>query len=535
MKTKRIRIKTVVVFIFVQVLLSCSFSVHSDNPPALPHRFYGVVKNLDDHPVANGLVVRARLIDFNNHSSQNFTTTVSGSAYDFDTKISFQDGGGGAIIFFYVNEVNTTQSAVFIPGGNTELNLVYQVYDEGEQTPGGEPGPTGGPTNIVPTAHAGGPYIGYVNATITFNGSTSMDADGSIVGYRWDFTSDGVFDTDWTSTPIATHVYEHAGIYRATLQVKDNRSATDNDTADVTIKALLVIYASTEALNLIQMTFGLHFSVPFYAIDTNGDGMVDSFIDPNNLLTVVHTVRINGSFCFLLSTGQDIIPEFIWDSSANTIQLITFVPVVITETWIDPDAQEVLFVFSIEKSGWVYIQLTDPYPPTLYPNFTFTVQTTEGKSIPSSMVWRENGTICILDDPEVQYILTYRYTILPPVFNPPNGTLLHINTPSITITFFEEVTPIAATLENIDILAQLTTLDHKTIHFSPPAPLFDGTYVLRITVQDADGNTLTSSVTYTISSSKTLATDESWIIILLGVIVLFIVIILIILRLRLII
>ena len=60
-----------------------------------------------------------------------------------------------------------------------------------------------------PTAHAGGPYKGYVNASISLNGLKSKDSDGSIIGYRWDFTNDGTYDTDWLTRPnnhlIPTH------------------------------------------------------------------------------------------------------------------------------------------------------------------------------------------------------------------------------------------------------------------------------------------------------------------------------------------
>jgi hypothetical protein len=146
------------------------------------------------------------------------------------------------------------------------------------------------------------------------------------------------------------------------------------------------------------------------------------------------------------------------------------------------------------------------------------------------MIWRENGNICILDDPSVQYILTYGYTILPPVFNPLDGTILNIARPTITITFFEEIIPTITTLENNNVLDEFTTIDHKTFIYTPTSDLVDGTYTLSLTVQDDEGNTLMSTSTYTINIVKIPTREIPWLIITLIAIILFIVIILVILR-----
>jgi PKD repeat protein len=92
--------------------------------------------------------------------------------------------------------------------------------------------------NNPPTAKAGGPYSGYVDYEIIFNGSGSSDSDGSITGYRWDWNNDGIYDTGWSTSSIITNAYSSSGTYTVKLQVKDNDDALGNSTAIVTVKVL---------------------------------------------------------------------------------------------------------------------------------------------------------------------------------------------------------------------------------------------------------------------------------------------------------
>ena len=339
---------------------------------------------------------------------------------------------------------------------------------------------------------------------------------------------------DWSPTTTIIQSYEQTSNYIVKIQVADNDSAPDNDSTNVTIKINRTISASFQAMNLIRTSFNLSLPMPFSATDSDRDGIVDTFVDPNDLFSVVHVVTINGSVWFLLVLGNDTIPDFVWDTQANTTTLLPIVPVVKTETWIDPEAEEALIVFSIEKSGWMYITLPDPYPPEKYPKFTFSVKTTQNRTVAPDMIWRENGTIFIFDDPAEEYILRYGYTILPPIFNPSNGTILITTRPTITITYFENVTLIGATLQDEDILS-LTPIDQKTFTFTPDLALINGTYTMNVTALDNEGNELTSTSTFTIRKEIKTTTEVPWFIIILITVVLLIAVILIILRSRLII
>jgi PKD repeat protein len=89
---------------------------------------------------------------------------------------------------------------------------------------------SGPAVNLPPVAKANGPYSGSVNLPLGFSGAGSVDPDGSIVSYAWNF-GDGT-----TGTGLSTfHQYTTTGTYKAVLTVTDNKGAVDVDTANVTI------------------------------------------------------------------------------------------------------------------------------------------------------------------------------------------------------------------------------------------------------------------------------------------------------------
>jgi parallel beta-helix repeat protein len=76
-----------------------------------------------------------------------------------------------------------------------------------------------------------------VNQLVTFNASGSYDVDGSIVGYRWNFDNDEVYDTAWLETGITTHTFSTAQTAVVTLEVKDNGNSTSTFSTSVTVVA----------------------------------------------------------------------------------------------------------------------------------------------------------------------------------------------------------------------------------------------------------------------------------------------------------
>lgn len=88
------------------------------------------------------------------------------------------------------------------------------------------------PANQLPVARAGGPYNGTAGTAVALNGSTSSDADGTLVAYNWNF---GDNTTGTGAAP--THTYAAAGTYTVALTVTDNSGASHTASTTVTIAA----------------------------------------------------------------------------------------------------------------------------------------------------------------------------------------------------------------------------------------------------------------------------------------------------------
>jgi hypothetical protein len=87
--------------------------------------------------------------------------------------------------------------------------------------------------NAPPTAEAGANHVALVDEVITLDGSASSDADGTVVGWLWDF-GDGASGSGMT----VTHSYAGGGPVTITLTVTDDVGATGTDTAVVIVQTL---------------------------------------------------------------------------------------------------------------------------------------------------------------------------------------------------------------------------------------------------------------------------------------------------------
>jgi PKD repeat protein len=95
--------------------------------------------------------------------------------------------------------------------------------------PGGGGSPS--PENIPPTADLSlSDHEGYLGVSLVFDGSRSIDSDGYIKSWLWDFGDGSNGGGEKT-----THVYHAIGSYTVTLMVTDDDGATDTDSMTVEI------------------------------------------------------------------------------------------------------------------------------------------------------------------------------------------------------------------------------------------------------------------------------------------------------------
>jgi PKD repeat protein len=83
--------------------------------------------------------------------------------------------------------------------------------------------------NEPPIANSGGPYEGFVNESVYFDGSNSNDVDGQIMIYNWSYGDGNYGYSEY-------HEYTEAEIYSVTLTVKDGGGKYASDKTTVTIR-----------------------------------------------------------------------------------------------------------------------------------------------------------------------------------------------------------------------------------------------------------------------------------------------------------
>jgi parallel beta-helix repeat protein len=107
-------------------------------------------------------------------------------------------------------------------------------------------------SNLPPIANAGGPYTGFINEKINFNGADSYDDDGHIVEYLWDF-GDGTLGTGKSQK----HTFSNPGNYSIKLTVTDNNGLISKD-----ITYSIVLQSINESSNS-EGFLGFNIEVPF--------------------------------------------------------------------------------------------------------------------------------------------------------------------------------------------------------------------------------------------------------------------------------
>ena len=140
---------------------------------------------------------------------------------------------------------------------------------------------------------------------VTFTGSTSTDADGTIVAYLWTF-GDG---SPTSTTPDPSHTFAAPGNYSVTLTVTDDEGAQHTATTTVTVAANL---APTAAASATPTSGKVPLAVAFSSAGSSdsdgtiasyawtfGDGGTSTAANPSRTYTVA------GSFTATLTVTDD--------------------------------------------------------------------------------------------------------------------------------------------------------------------------------------------------------------------------------------
>ena len=130
-----------------------------------------------------------------------------------DLQYSFDCDGDGN--FEVGPQAGSTTTCTF-PGGKETVLVGVQVDDQDGGVAQGSVTVTVA-VNKPPTADAGDDQTVDEAETVLFDGTASVDEDGNIVRYEWDFGDDGTGDGATT-----THVYADDGPFTVALRVFDD-------------------------------------------------------------------------------------------------------------------------------------------------------------------------------------------------------------------------------------------------------------------------------------------------------------------------
>jgi len=341
-----------------------------------------------------------------------------------------------------------------------------------------------------PQAYHGGPYYGDVLEEISFNGTKSFDLDGTITNFKWYF-GDGTTGNG----SIATHVYHSNGTYPVLLVVTDDQGRNGTSQTTVTIVSLDRHVVPAGQLDYINTRYQLTLTEQFFCYDTDGDGLVDTFVDPSQKLIAVHgqPVNYNNNIIFLISIGTDSIPEFFWNTTTDLIYPISYSIGIVQNKVVDVVNEQAQVFVTVNKGNWIYFEINDEYPNAEL------IITTMGRTISADKFWRENEKIYVFDDPEINYQFSF-YSIFPPitaVFSPVDGGIINNDHPTIKITYNVPVMILSATFASTGVKSELIRLDDMNYLYTPPGYLENGTYEFDVTVQALQGKgSFASSIIY---------------------------------------
>ena len=169
-----------------------------------------------------------------------FTTTVNGLSVAVDgTASSDADGtiASYAWDFAGASATGPTVSYTFAAAGTYNVTLTV-TDDKGLTGTLTKQVTVTAPVNQPPVAS----FVATTNGlTVSVDGTSSSDSDGTIASYAWDFAGAAA------TGPTASYTFAAAGTYAVTLTVTDDKGATATATQQVTVTAAVALASDTFA------------------------------------------------------------------------------------------------------------------------------------------------------------------------------------------------------------------------------------------------------------------------------------------------
>lgn len=178
-------------------------------------------------PLAQAFAIPATLagqqIVFDASPSYDAEGNISHVIWDFGDGIR-QTGALVAHVYEEPGEYNVTLTVVDECGAGDMHTFAANIGDSNNCN-----------NNRLPIARAGADQTAVAGHAVALNASTSIDPDGWLVSYQWDFGDNSTSGP--LAGPITAHTYNVPGAYTVTLRVTDNCNGTSApDTMIVTVE-----------------------------------------------------------------------------------------------------------------------------------------------------------------------------------------------------------------------------------------------------------------------------------------------------------
>lgn len=198
----------------------------------------------------------------------------------------------------------------------------------GTNTPSGDGDPAGVDDNVAPnpllntpdeTLAQGDTLQGQVGETLFFDAAGSVDTDGSVIGYEWNFGDGSPIETAVT----VTHSYAATGQYTVTLTVIDNDAERTTLTITVVISSAVPVASFTATPTSGQAPLPVNFDATA-STSSNPDGFIPTyewdFGDESPLVggdITSHTYTMAGTFTVTLTvTGN------LFETDTETLEIV---------------------------------------------------------------------------------------------------------------------------------------------------------------------------------------------------------------------